>query len=159
MKNRVYLKLVRNGKAVLFLILFLCACVGCDLIELGYYTKHILNGFLGLILLFGVALLCFPKNENLEGDGEVRDIPDLKEYKLIAGIKSTDSRRFASEQEAWNMLSKQLPGMSRGHAILYVYEKEKCPFIDKHTGINPLQEKGGDVSIINYWKPVCEGVL
>lgn len=159
MKKRDCLRWNENTKIVLFLILFLCAYVGSDVIELSYYTQHILNGILGLTLLFGLALLCFPKKENPECDGKLRDIPDLKKYKLVAGIQSTDSRWFASEQEAWNMLSRQLPEMSQGRAILYVYETEKFPLISKHAEINPLHERERDVSVIDYWKPVCVGVL
>ncbi|WP_297908068.1 hypothetical protein [uncultured Parabacteroides sp.] len=115
-----------------------------------YHARYILNAFTGLILLIGVAYLCYPPQK--PGDIEkLRSLPSqvLRKYKLESGAESTEPQYFISDKEAWNVLRKQLRTISLGYAVLYVYENCELAMINNSTS--------SDERRIDCWKPVCMG--
>ena len=111
-----------------------------------YYFKNLLNTFTGIILLTGIAYLCYPQKKTNQENELV-----LNEYKLVYETESTASQYFISDTEAWNTLRKQLKTTAQGHAILYISESCELPIIN-----NTILAKKRN---FDCWKPVCAGQI
>ncbi len=130
-------------------LLLACLCYSIRelcFFESDYYFKYILNTFTGIILLTGVAYLCYPQKQASQ-TGE----PALNKYKLVFGTESTMPQCFISDGEAWNTLRKQLKTTSLGYAVLYIYESNELPVIN-----NTISAKKKS---FDCWKPVCVGQI
>lgn len=46
------------------MLLIVCNIIKIYLEDSDYYASYILNSFTGLVLLFGVAFLCYPKKDH-----------------------------------------------------------------------------------------------
>ena len=134
---------------ILLLVASVCICGNINefyFFENDYYFKYLLNTFTGIILLTGIAYLCYPqKNTNQENELV------LNEYKLVYETESTASQYFISDTEAWNILRKQLKTTAQGHAILYISESCELPIIN-----NTILAKKRN---FDCWKPVCAGQI
>ena len=114
--------------------------------ENDYYFKYLLNTFTGIILLTGIAYLCYPQKKTNQENELV-----LNEYKLVYETESTASQYFISDTEAWNTLRKQLKTTAQGHAILYISESCELPIIN-----NMILAKKRN---FDCWKPACAGQI
>ena len=90
---------------ILLLVASVCICGSINefyVFENDYYFKYLLNTFTGIILLTGIAYLCYPQKKTNQENELV-----LNEYKLVYETESTASQYFISDTEAWNTLRKQ----------------------------------------------------
>ena len=113
---------------ILLLVASVCICGSINefyVFENDYYFKYLLNTFTGIILLTGIAYLCYPQKKTNQENELV-----LNEYKLVYETESTASQYFISDTEAWNTLRKQLKTTAQGHAILYISESCELPIIN-----------------------------
>lgn len=113
---------------ILLLVASVCICGSINefyFFENDYYFKYLLNTFTGIILLTGIAYLCYPQKKTNQENELV-----LNEYKLVYETESTASQYFISDTEAWNTLRKQLKTTAQGHAILYISESCELPIIN-----------------------------
>ena len=89
---------------ILLLVASVCICGSINefyVFENDYYFKYLLNTFTGIILLTGIAYLCYPQKKTNQ------------ENELVL-----------------NTLRKQLKTTARGHAILYISESCELPIIN-----------------------------
>lgn len=134
---------------ILLLVASVCICGSINefyFFENDYYFKYLLNTFTGIILLTGIAYLCYPQKKTNQENELV-----LNEYKLVYETESTASQYFISDTEAWNTLRKQLKTTAQGHAILYISESCELPIIN-----NTILAKKRN---FDCWKPVCAGQI
>ena len=134
---------------ILLLVASVCICGSINefyVFENDYYFKYLLNTFTGIILLTGIAYLCYPqKKTNLKNELV------LNEYKLEYETESTESQYFISDADAWNTLRKQLATTARGCAVLYIKENCELPIINNTV----LAKKRN----FDCWKPACAGQI
>ena len=134
---------------ILLLVASVCICGSINefyVFENDYYFKYLLNTFTGIILLTGIAYLCYPQKKTNQENELV-----LNEYKLVYETESTASQYFISDTEAWNTLRKQLKTTAQGHAILYISESCELPIIN-----NMILAKKRN---FDCWKPACAGQI
>ena len=104
---------------ILLLVASVCICGSINefyVFENDYYFKYLLNTFTGIILLTGIAYLCYPQKKTNQENELV-----LNEYKLVYETESIASQYFISDTEAWNTLRKQLK--TTGIVIIYRTQK------------------------------------
>ena len=90
---------------ILLLVASVCICGSINefyVFENDYYFKYLLNTFTGIILLTGIAYLCYPQKKTNQENELV-----LNEYKLVYETDSTASQYINSDTEAWNTIRKQ----------------------------------------------------
>ena len=150
MEKNMRMKFLKQRITVILLfVASVCICGNINefyFFENDYYFKYLLNTFTGIILLTGIAYLCYPQKKTNQENELV-----LNEYKLVYETESTASQYFISDTEAWNTLRKQLKTTARGHAILYISESCELPIIN-----NTILAKKRN---FDCWKPVCAGQI